>query len=365
MSQLNHIPKSALKFAVCLLLLAWIFHAIFLNEAKAAHDAQGQNWETLGKAARWKLAWTAGPAELWSTIRGANPLWLGVSLGCVGVVLGLGIARWRLALRVQKLDLPWQRIVEISLVAHFFNSFLLGSTGGDLSKAYFVARESRHLKTEAVVTVVVDRLLGLFAMLAFAVSMMPFNSRLILQHKALEAISLFILAMFGGLGTLSCLAIWGGFSRAFPNGRAWLRKLPKGALLETSIDACRPFGRDRLFLTRAFLLSALLNTTCVLQVIAVAQALHCSIPLQAAFLLVPSIICISALPVTPSGLGVRENLFVLLLTMPGIGLPPTTSLSISILAFAGSLAWSLVGGALYFFYRDQHHLAELSRSSSA
>jgi hypothetical protein len=45
---------------------------------------------------------------------------------------------------------------EISLVAHFFNSFLLGSTGGDLMKAYYAARETHHKKTEAVMTVFAD-----------------------------------------------------------------------------------------------------------------------------------------------------------------------------------------------------------------
>ena len=34
------------------------------------------------------------------------------------------------------------------------------------------------------------------------------------------------------------------------------------------------------------------------------------VPPLALFLVVPMIICIAALPITPSGLGVRENLFV-------------------------------------------------------
>ena len=53
-------------------------------------------------------------------------------------------------------------------MAQFFNAFLLGSTGGDLLKAYYAARETHHRKTEAVVTVLVDRLIGLFSMLALA-----------------------------------------------------------------------------------------------------------------------------------------------------------------------------------------------------
>ena len=113
---------------------------------------------------------------------------LALSLGLMGATIVLGVFRWRMVLRVHGLDLSVGRAAEISFVAHFFNSFLLGSTGGDLLKAYYAARETHHKKTEAVVTVIVDRLLGLFAMLLFACLMMPPNLALLRAHKRLAAL---------------------------------------------------------------------------------------------------------------------------------------------------------------------------------
>src|SRR3989442_10980204 len=81
----------------------------------------------------------------------------------MGLTILLGVVRWRMVLRVHGIDLSLGRASEISLVAHFFNSFLLGSTGGDLLKAYYAARETHHKKTEAVVTVAVCAVPGLFA----------------------------------------------------------------------------------------------------------------------------------------------------------------------------------------------------------
>jgi hypothetical protein len=75
--------------------------------------------------------------------------------------------------------LSWGRATGITFVAQFFNSFLLGSTGGDVIKALYAARETHHKKTEAVVTVFVDRLLGLWAMLFFAALMMIPNAGLL------------------------------------------------------------------------------------------------------------------------------------------------------------------------------------------
>src|SRR4030095_2470650 len=115
--------------------------------------------------------------------------WLVVSLLLIAVTLFLGIVRWRMVLEVQGLQLPFRRATEISLVAHFFNSFLLGSTGGDLMKAYYAARETHHKKTEAVGTVFVDRLVGLWAMLLFAGLMMLANLELLFDHRRLRLIS--------------------------------------------------------------------------------------------------------------------------------------------------------------------------------
>ena len=38
----------------------------------------------------------------------------------------------------------------------------------------------------------------------------------------------------------------------------------------------------------------------------------------------------------------------------------TSALTISLLAYAGSLAWSLVGGGVYLFLKDREHLAEVT-----
>src|SRR5438093_298525 len=143
----------------------------------------------------------------------------------------------------------------------------------DLLKAYYAARETHHKKMEAVVTVVVDRLLGLFAMLAFACGMMLPNLALLQAHKRLAALAVFVLLMTVGCGLAIGLSFWGGVSRLWPKSRARLRTLPKGELLEQCLDACREFGRRRGFILRSLGLSMLLNMISVFQYLAVARGL--------------------------------------------------------------------------------------------
>lgn len=356
MSAIRKAWKITWQLGLCLALLAWIFHSIFSKEGKAANP----DWSHLSRVEQWKIAWTTGPHQLWETISLVHPGAFVLSVLLVGVTVLIGVIRWRMVLEVQGLHLPFSRATGISFVAQFFNSFLLGSTGGDLIKAYYAARETHHKKAEAVTTVFVDRLLGLWSMLLFAALMMLPNLKLLFSHERLGGCALVILAMLAGCTVVLFLAFWGGISRRFPKARNWLRKIPKGELLERSLVSCRQFGREKVFILKATGISMALNVVCVLQVMTLAKSLGLNISPAALFVIVPIIICISALPITPSGLGVRENLFVLMLAAPEINVPETAALSLSLLTYAGSLFWSLAGGAVYIGLKEKQHLEEVT-----
>ena len=143
---MRKIWSTSWRVAVGALLLVWIFHSIFVNEARGL----GRSGQLIDHGAKvlwtdehqpprteqWRYGWTYGPPALWKTLRSVNPGALALSFALMGGTLLIGIARWRMVLRVQGLALPFGRAAEISLVAHFFNSFLLGAAGGDVMKAY-------------------------------------------------------------------------------------------------------------------------------------------------------------------------------------------------------------------------------------
>jgi len=351
------------RLAIGGILLVWIFHSIFMVEGRQASKDLGQVWEELSRWEQWSVAWSHGPGKLWGTVSLVSALGLLLSLICMGMTLLLGVVRWRMVLQLQGLNLSFGRAAEISLVAHFFNSFLLGSTGGDLLKAYYAARETHHKKAEAVTTVFIDRLVGLFAMLLFACLMSLANLPLVRGNAPLRALAFFICLMMLGCATTVGLSLWGGVSRWWPRARHWLRNWPKGELFERGLDAARLLGQHPFLLAQVLLLSMALNVFCVLQVMALAWGLGLAIPAQALFVIVPAIVCISAMPISPSGLGVRENLYVLMLGVPEIGVEATAALALSLLAYAGSLLWSILGGIVYVVRKDRDRLSEVAEGA--
>lgn len=346
------------RISVAVVLLGWIFHAIFSIEAKLSLANQGVFWDSLSKSQQLRQAWSLGPKGLWHHITLIEPKAFALSLFFMAMTIFLGVVRWQIVLRSNGLVLSFRRALSISMVAHFFNAFLLGSTGGDLIKAFYAARETHHKKPEAVMTVFVDRVLGLWAMLLFAILMSIPNWWLWTGNREMRWVVGFTFLLLLAATTFLVLAFWGGVSKKWPQARSLLQRVPFGSNLERSLEGCRVFARNQRTLLQCVGISMLLNTFCVLQLITVARGLHLEVPNLVMFMIVPAVICISALPITPSGLGVRENLFVLLLSIPALGIFETQALALSLLAYAGSLFWSLAGGLVYLFLKKREHLDE-------
>jgi glycosyltransferase 2 family protein len=350
------------RIGVCLLLLAWIFQAIFYDEGRQAWVEMGRDWESLTRVERFQIALRYGPPSIWQTLRSMENGPLALSLILMGATIFVGVIRWQIVLKVHGLDMPLMRTTQISLIAHFFNSFLLGSIGGDVLKAYYVARETHHKKTEAVVTVLVDRILGMFSLLLFACIMLAPNWSLI-SNPGLRAIIGLMVAMTAGCAVMMFLFFRGGLSKRFPKARDYLKRLPKGEMLERSLEAFREFGRNRRFWWEIIPVCLLSNLIIVLHFLSLTWGFRLHVSPIALAEIVPTVTSISALPITPSGLGVRENLYVLMLAAPGVNVEASTALLLSLVGYATSLAWSIIGGLVYLTQREKQHLEEIEKES--
>ncbi len=76
--------------------------------------------------------------------------------------------RWFLLVRALDLPFTYGVACRLGLVGCFWNAFTPGSVGGDLVKAYYIARGQPGRRTAAVATVIADRLVGLFGLIWFS-----------------------------------------------------------------------------------------------------------------------------------------------------------------------------------------------------
>jgi len=342
------------RLGVASILMGLILHIIFCNEAQLYLSQNGQRWDALSKWDQRRLAWSRGPVELWGTARRLDLGSLSLALALCGVPVVAGGLRWRRALQVQGLELSIAEVTRVSFVAHFFNAFLLGSTGGDVVKAWCAARWTRDKRAEAALTVVVDRLVGTLALLLFAMAMIPFaweanaGVPLFLGYRRYQAVALLV----GGMGVIALGVVVIAFytdllAPGAPVARV-LRRFPRGDSLVRALAACRLFGRQPGYLLEAAGWSLLINLCIVGTFLALASGLQLEVPLRVLWFVVPAVVCVAALPVTPSGLGVREHLFVSLLAIEAFpGVKHGEALALALLGYTANLVWSAVGGVVY------------------
>jgi glycosyltransferase 2 family protein len=116
-------------------------------------------------------------ALMWETLQGANWWWFVPGLAALGIMTVLQTYRWLWLLRVQDISPSFRRTYAINLIGMFFNLFLPGGTGGDLIKMYLVSREAPGKRAASVLSVFMDRVVGLLALIAIAgvVSLFAFD----------------------------------------------------------------------------------------------------------------------------------------------------------------------------------------------
>jgi glycosyltransferase 2 family protein len=170
---------------------------------------------------------TPGLVEVFS--RPINPWPLALACGLWRACLLITFVRWYLLVRAQDLPFTLRQAIRLGLVSYYFNSILPGSVGGDILKAVAVAREQSR-RTVAVATVLLDRVIGLWA-LAWLVALAggvfwALGNPYLLHNEALKM----IVRVTAGIVFTSALvwSLMGLFSAEKSEAVArWLARFPK------------------------------------------------------------------------------------------------------------------------------------------
>lgn len=288
-------------------------------------------------------------AELLATVRKARDHWGWLAAGLMFSFLGISACavRWKYVLEVQGINFTNWQVFLILFIGQFFNAFMLGACGGDVMRAYYAAKNSSCKKTEAAATIFIDRAVGLFTMILFCCLVIPFRISIFLDHTGPRQAGVLMLVFMA----VSLLGLFFLFEKNVFEHFAIFRRLenmPKlGAVIRRSYDALYMYRSHHRILGIAMVLSLASLFMLTLACYCFGRTLSIEVPLSDYFVLFPIINVLSAVPLTPGSLGVREHLFVSLFGSVFVG--PLQAALMSLLFYAGGLFWSLFGGLLYVF----------------
>jgi uncharacterized membrane protein YbhN (UPF0104 family) len=281
------------------------------------------------------------------TLKTVEFIWLLPGILCVGVMLFVQTERWRILLKVQGIQLGWWRTLWLNMIGAFFNLFLLGSTGGDIVKIFYLMREVPGKKSSAFLSVVVDRVLGILGLVLVAIVLSFWRFDLLYSHPETRHL-LGILAMI--LGSVVTMLI-----AAFVIERlGWIYLLPKWTPFRVQIielgKAFFLYAQRRGPILRALIISAVGQLFLFGSFYFASLAFRAHLSLLDIFSVLPVVLTIASMPISLSGLGVREGLLQTMLNSL-YGTPEAVAVLISFTGFLMVMFWSLVGGVLYAAYR--------------
>jgi uncharacterized protein (TIRG00374 family) len=274
---------------------------------------------------------------------------LGLPVALIGEVAN--IARWQILMRVQGMYMSWRRATMLFFVGLFFNLFMPGYTGGDFARLFYLMREFPHKRKEAILTIAMDRLIGIAALMLTAILTTALRWNW-LQKTPQAAVLLWILiCMLIGFAILMA----GSF---LISGLKLANRLPpkvpfRDHLIEIS-DAYRLFQKSKRSLLWALLLSFPVLFSFYGVFFCTAQAYGAGVSLMDMFTIMPIVTAIISLPITPSGIGFRESLIEILLR-DLCNVPSELGVLISLVGFAFFVLFGIVGGFIYLFYAPKKH----------
>lgn len=327
-------------------------------QGASPHREEGASSSRAGRA--WGAAWRAAlglaifglafsqvePRALGGALAAARPASL--ALGFLSALLGLVLIRalkfW-LILHLEGIRLSGPHALWLGTVSHFFGFVLPGTLGSDAWRVYYLARRSRKADL-ALVAVVVDRVTGVIGQMANVLLASLFLGGMVLETGLLAAGALVSGAAIALTASLGSQRVVGGLRRL-----PLLRHPRVGHHLSEIQEGFSLFRRFPLGSLAVLFLSTLAHLLWALSIFVVGQDVGLS------FLyfwsLIPLADLLASLPLTPSGLGVRDMAYVTLFGRLGVASERMLALSLTALGFL--LLTRLLGGLLYLLPSPFHH----------
>lgn len=275
-------------------------------------------------------------------------------IACVGMILAgviVSFCRWYLLVRSIGINFTIRDALRLGFLGYLFNFVSVGSVGGDLFKAIFVAREQPGWRAEVVASVLVDRVVGLYALLLITSTAMLFYDIGSAPPEVQTVCRTTLIATFVG-GIVLALAMVPAVTK-----NRFVKRLTNipvaGHILSRLMEALVTVRSRPVVLLQIALMSFAVHACMLVGIIGITYALFDHPPsVLDHLIIVPISNVASALPFTPAGLGAFE------LAMDELyrRVPASTDASGGIVALAFRVSTIIVAGigvVIYFYSKRE------------
>ncbi len=238
--------------------------------------------------------------------------------------------RWKLLLPGM---LGIRKLFSLYMIGAFFNTILPGIIGGDAVKGFYLYQATGK-GSLTLASIFMDRYLGFVVLFAICAIAFPFGYKYLRGSPVEWFLPITVLFFI-----IASLLIFG------------LRLGKRIKILSDFYDYFHAYRNQKEVIGKALLLSVLVQFSGIFAVYILAIGIGQHIPLLACLIFLPLIILFTIIPISISGLGVREGAFMLFFSF--IGIKPEVATAISLSWFISISAGSLLGLIEYIRYKKK------------
>jgi uncharacterized membrane protein YbhN (UPF0104 family) len=273
------------------------------------------------------------------TVLGENdPVLVAVAVGVTVVGVFVSAAKWLLLLRSKGESPPYRELVRSYYIGVFFNAVLPSTVGGDTVRAYRTTGDVED-SVEAYSSVYVERYTGLVALCLLAVA-----ASVLRPGPVSFEVSLGLAAVVVGAAVLSlAFAVpWAPYVAA-PVGL-----LPAWAVerIERFHESVRSYQHEGAVLGAVLAVSLFFHLLPVLNHWLLSVGLGIDVSPLFLLIVIPLAQVILFVPISIRGYGVREVLYIALLSP--VGVSPAEAVALSVTVQVVGLVQSGIGGMVYY-----------------
>lgn len=216
-----------------------------------------------------------------------------------------GIYRWRCLVRAAKIPISLWDITRLTMTGIWVSSVIPGGSifAGDAARTVLFAAENSSRRTATLISVLLDRLLGMLAIFIIAATALFLNFSVLMKNPWLQMIGLVLIASITLLLVIALIAL-SKKAYDFLTSSQVIRRIPGHGLFLKVLDAFYLFQNHRSAIIKAHLVSYLGHGSMIFAILILAHGIGIQLNFSE-YLFAISIGIISAMiPVSgPAGVG--------------------------------------------------------------
>jgi len=244
-----------------------------------------------------------------SSLGHMNLTMFGLAVFCFPLALFVVGYRFWFLLRAQNIRIRLWEAIRLTFLGQFFNMVVPGTVGGDLVKAWYVSRHT-HKTAGVIMTIFVDRLVGLLELVLMAGVMLAFVLTTRIESPERMRIPIITTLVVAAITAALLMLFFSPRLRRLP-GLQWIYQRPRITHhLRAAGQSIRIFRRRPRYVLWALLITLVGHLFFLGGIALIGVALGIGVPVYLYFVYLPLIYIIGAIPITPGGVGWVENLYV-------------------------------------------------------